>query len=189
MMRDRHCEERSDATIRESPDGTSFPGSLHCARDDDDIGAVASTHDRAGEGFLRALAEADRGFAAKSEDRPPRPHLKASVDFGPAAAGGEARWDFAMQWTDDQVPPLSRPAADPASAAAVFRSETAAAIAQDLGVGAALTERQLASRWRRFVWLNHPDRQPAHERARAGQRVAIANALYDAARRELAKGR
>jgi hypothetical protein len=52
-----------------------------------------------------------------------------------------------------------------------------------------VTPDQLAARWRNFVWRNHPDRQPARERDHAGARVAIANALYDRARRELAKRR
>ena len=54
---------------------------------------------------------------------------------------------------------------------------------------AALTLGQLTSRWRDFVWRNHPDRQPVDARERANARVAIANTLYDRARRELAKPR
>ena len=145
--------------------------------------------DRAGEAFLRALDEAGRSMPAETEadPTPPRAETPASVDFSPGEGGGEARWDFAMQWTDEWAPPLA-PAAGPSGKAAVSRSE-AAAIAEELGLGAALTPRQLACRWRDFVWRNHPDRQPAHERDRAGARVAIANALYDEARRELAKRR
>ena len=52
-----------------------------------------------------------------------------------------------------------------------------------------MTPGQLASRWRNFVWRNHPDRQPFEARERANARVAIANTLYDRARRKLAKGR
>jgi hypothetical protein len=43
----------------------------------------------------------------------------------------------------------------------------------------------LTRRWRAFVWRNHPDRQPVHARERGNIRVAIANTLYDQARREL----
>jgi hypothetical protein len=151
-----------------------------------------ASFDRAGEAFLRALDEAGRSLPADNEvvPAPPRPQPAASIDFGPdPGGGGEARWDFAMQWTDERAPPARRPSPDPAAETAVPRSDSAAAIAEELGVGAALTPWQLASRWRRFVWRNHPDRQPAHERDRAGARVAIANALYDEARRELAKAR
>jgi hypothetical protein len=62
-------------------------------------------------------------------------------------------------------------------------------IAIELGLGTALTLDQLTSRWRDFVWRNHPDRQPEAARERANARVAIANTLYDRARRDLAKAR
>ncbi len=149
-----------------------------------------ASFDRSGEAFLRALDEADRSSPMKSEDRPaPRPEPPASLDLGPdPGCGGEARWDLALQWTDERAPPPGPPAPDAVDETADSR-DASAAIAQELGIGAALTPRQLASRWRAFVWRNHPDRMPAHERARAGARVAIANALYDEARRELRKRR
>ena len=62
-------------------------------------------------------------------------------------------------------------------------------IASEIGLGAALTLDQITSRWRDFVWRNHPDRQPEAARERANARLAIANTLYDRARRELAKAR
>ena len=68
-------------------------------------------------------------------------------------------------------------------------ADTPAEIAAELDLAGPLSGDELASRWRNFVWRNHPDRQPAHERDRAGARVAIANALYDKVRRELAKRR
>jgi hypothetical protein len=151
-----------------------------------------ASFDRAGEAFLRALDEAGRSLPADNEvvPAPPRPQPAASVDFGPdPGGGGEARWDFAMQWTDERAPPSGRPALDPAPETNVCRSDPAVAIAEELGIGAGLTPQQIASRWRSFVWRNHPDRQPADERDRAGARVAIANTLYDEARRELAKAR
>jgi hypothetical protein len=58
-------------------------------------------------------------------------------------------------------------------------------IAMELGLGAPQTLDQLLSRWRAFVWRNHPDRQPLEMRERANARMAIANALYDEGRREL----
>jgi len=61
--------------------------------------------------------------------------------------------------------------------------------ARTVTTGAAVTLDQLTSRWRNFVWRNHPDRQPLNARERANARVAIANMLYDGARRELAKPR
>ena len=62
-------------------------------------------------------------------------------------------------------------------------------IATELGLGAPLTLAELTSRWRDFVWRNHPDRQPVEARERANTRVAIANTLYDRVRREFAKPR
>ncbi len=125
--------------------------------------------DRAGEAFLRALDEAGRSMPAETEAHPPPPRAEApaSVGLSPGeGGGGEARWDFAMRWTDEWAPPLA-PASGPSGKAEVSRSE-AAAIAEELGLGTALTPRQLAARWRNFIWRNHPDRQPAHERSRAG---------------------
>ncbi len=150
------------------------------------------TLDKAGARFLRALDEAGRTtpVAAEPAAIPQRPEAPVSIGFAPGrGGGGEARWDFAMQWTDESSPPLARPAPDPDREPDGPRSEAAAAIAAELGLGATLTPRQLACRWRDFVWRNHPDRQPAHERDRASARVAIANALYDHVRRELARAR
>jgi hypothetical protein len=62
-------------------------------------------------------------------------------------------------------------------------------IATELGLGEALTLDQLTSRWRDFVWRNHPDRQPVDVRERANTRMAIANTLYDQARREFVERR
>ena len=69
----------------------------------------------------------------------------------------------------------------------IAAGETSAEIAMELGLGAALTLDQLTSRWRDFVWRNHPDRQPVAAREGANRRVAIANTLYDRARRDRAK--
>ena len=142
----------------------------------------------ADEAFQRALDEAGRGMVAAIECGPPtrRPETPACTGFGRGQGGGKALWDFAMQWTDDRTSPLARPASTPTGEPDLSKSE-AAAIAEELGLRAARSPAQLASRWRDFVWRNHPDRQPADARVRAGARVAVANSLYDAARRRLAK--
>jgi len=142
--------------------------------------------DRAGEAFLQALDEAGRGAPAAIErPHPSRPEAPVPVGFSAGqGGGGEARWDLAMQWTDESAPPLARPASGP-DEPELSRSETATAIGKELGLGTALTPRQLTRRWRDFIWRNHPDRQPAEARERAGARVAIANALYDEAHRML----
>ncbi len=90
--------------------------------------------DRSGEAFLRALDEAGRSLLAAAEDDPPPPRPNAppaSVHFGSGqGGGGEARWSFAMQWTDGSVPLLARPASDPAREPEASRSETKSAIAR-----------------------------------------------------------
>ena len=110
------------------------------------------------------------------------------VTFGAAAgSGGKARFGLDLDWTDEPAdrppPPPQPPLREP-----VERSgDTSTEIATELGLGTALTLGQLASRWRDFVWRNHPDRQPEAARERANARVAIANTLYDQARRDLAQ--
>ncbi len=134
-------------------------------------------------------------MSAEPGPSPPR-KPEASACFGFSSGepgGGAARWDFATQWTDD-------PAFQPTSAASEPDCEPGpceadlsqpfgfdpATIAKELGLGTEATIQRLTARWRAFVWRNHPDRQPAHARDWAGTRVALANALYDAARRKLA---
>ena len=93
-----------------------------------------------------------------------------------------------MDWADepaDPAPPAEPPLRQPARSS----GDPSAEIAAELGLGVALTLTQLTSRWRDFVWRNHPDRQPADGRAEANARMAIANALYDRARREFAAPR
>jgi hypothetical protein len=115
------------------------------------------------------------------------------VAFGPAeGSGGRARFSLALDWAEDltdgpappkapQHLPLREPQGRP--------GDTSAEIAAELGLGALRTLDQLTTCWRDFVWRNHPDRQPTDARERATTRVAIANTLYDQARRVLAKGR
>ena len=114
------------------------------------------------------------------------------VAFGPAeGSGGKARFGLALDWTEepaDEPRPHSAPTCRYANRRRVPatrrpRSRPSSALARPL------TLAELTSRWRDFVWRNHPDRQPTDAREQANARVAIANTLYDQARRELAKPR
>jgi hypothetical protein len=147
--------------------------------------------DRRSDAFQRALDEAGRKDRAPDDSGAvstggPR---VSGVAFGAASgSGGKARFGLALDWTDElaeRSPPPQPPLREPARRC----GDTSIEIAAELGVGAALTLDQLTSRWRDFVWRNHPDRQPEAARERANARVAIANTLYDGARRELAKAR
>ncbi len=115
--------------------------------------------------------------------------MRASADLGRAAGGGgEARWGLAMDWTGEPSEPQGA-LAPTASRPTRFCSDASAEIARELGLDGASNLEQLMSLWRDFMWRNHPDRQPAKARERANARVAIANALYDRARRELVNRR
>jgi hypothetical protein len=145
--------------------------------------------DRRDDSFQRALDEARRQDRALNDDGSGLaggPRVRASLEFGPArGSGGEARFGLALDWTDEPADRPGRQAPASADEAAASPADTPAEIAVELGLAGPLTLDQLGSRWRNFVWRNHPDRQPAGDRDRAGARVAIANALYDKARREL----
>ena len=149
--------------------------------------------DRRDDAFQRALDEAARKDRA-SHDSGAAPTGGArvrGVAFGPApGSGGKARFGLALDWTDEPVSPPPPPPPQPPPREPARRSgDTSAEIASEIGLGAALTLDQLTSRWREFVWRNHPDRQPEDARERANARVAIANTLYDRARQDLAKAR
>ena len=146
--------------------------------------------DRRSDAFERALDEAgrrDNGPDHIGAGPTGGPRMRG-VAFGPApGSGGKARFGLALDWTDepaDPAPPPQTPR-EPAGRS----GDTSIDIAAELGLGLALTLDQLTSRWRDFVWRNHPDRQPVAARERANRRVAIANTLYDRARRERAKAR
>ncbi len=87
--------------------------------------------------------------------------MRATVAFGRApGSAGKARFGLALDWTEE---PADRPAPPPRPArreAARPSGDTSAEIAAELGLDASLTLRELTSRWRDFVWRNHPDRQP-----------------------------
>jgi hypothetical protein len=148
--------------------------------------------DRRTDAFQRALDEAGRKDRAPNDSGagPTGGFRVRGVVFGAASgSGGKARFGLALDWTDEPTDgsPLSPqpPPREPARRS----GDTSAEIATELGLGMALTLDQLTSRWRDFVWRNHPDRQPEAARGRANGRVAIANTLYDRARRDLAKTR
>jgi hypothetical protein len=149
--------------------------------------------DRRSDAFQRALDEARRNDRAPNDDgsKPARrPRVRAGLEFGPApSSGGEARFGLGLDWTDESANEVAPQAQDWTREGASCDEDTPEKIAEELGLRARLTLGQLALRWRDFVWRNHPDRQPLDARKRANARVAIANTLYDRARRELAKGR
>ena len=143
------------------------------------------------DAFQRALDEAGRKDRAANENGagPTGAPRVRGLGFGAApGAGGKARFGLALDWTDEPVSPPPPPQSPPRQPAR-RSGDSPSDIAAELGLGAALTLNQLTSRWREFVWRNHPDRQPPDARGQANARVAIANTLYDRARRELAEAR
>jgi hypothetical protein len=153
--------------------------------------------DRHSDAFQRALDEAGRKDHAPNDSGAGLTGGARirGVAFGPAeGSGGKARFGLALDWTDEPADrpalPPQPPSSEPAPREPPARSgQTSADIAAELDLSAALTLTELTFRWRDFVWRNHPDRQPVDIRERANTRVAIANTLYDGARRRLAKAR
>ena len=144
------------------------------------------------DSFHDILEETRRNHPGADRDDPPkfvRPKAPRSLDIGPpVCGGGEARWGLAMSWVaaqDEMAAATYVPTGEPA----VLDPEATEMIAVELGISAAASEHDLTVRWRKFVWRNHPDRQPAHARDRANVRVAIANGLYQSARRRLRQTR
>jgi len=152
---------------------------------------MAARFEREDVAFQRALDQARRDktdLDALDRSSWARPNIRAELIRAPGG-GGKARWDLAVDWANEVAAPLTPSAPARQSGSQTCSSEMAAAIAGELGVGSDLTRPELTSRWRAFLWRNHPDRLPAHERERAHLRVAVANALYDRALRDMAKGR
>jgi hypothetical protein len=146
--------------------------------------------DRPGDSFQSALDEARR--KARNDDlaATQRPRVLTGLALDPSSgSGGKARFGLAMDWTDEPADPPGPPPQHHSPEAGPPPADTPAEIAMELGLGAPQTLGELTSRWREFVWRNHPDRQPIEARAHADARMAIANALYQQARRELAKAR
>jgi hypothetical protein len=141
------------------------------------------------DAFQRALDEARRSDRVLKDDAPGPtrgPRMRAGVAFARApGCGGKERFGLALDWTGEPLDKAAREAQARPGEAAGPPVETPAEIAAELGLGAPLTPTQLTSRWRDFVWRNHPDRQRLEARERANARMAIANALYEGARRKL----
>ena len=148
--------------------------------------------DRRSDAFQRALDEAGRKDRALNEggERLPGGARVRGVAFGAEpGSGGKARFGLALDWADEPADRPAPPPQPPPSEPPARSGDASIEIATELGLGRSLTLDQLTSRWRDFLWRNHPDRQPLDARERANARVALANALHDRARRELAKGR
>jgi hypothetical protein len=148
--------------------------------------------DRRSDAFQRALDEAGRKDRAPNDGgRGPTGGARVpGVAFGVAhGSGGKARFGLALDWTDEPTDRPAPPPQPPPCEPPARSGDTSIEIATELGLGEALTLDQLTSRWRDFVWRNHPDRQPVDARSQANTRMAIANTLYDRARREFAKAR
>jgi hypothetical protein len=145
--------------------------------------------DRLSDAFQRALDEAARDDRAPNEGQTAATARMRSVAFGaPPGSGGRARFGLALDWADEPANPAPPPQPRPRQPVGP-PGDPSAEIAAELGIGAPLTLEQLTARWRDFVWRNHPDRQPADACAQANARMAIANALYDRARRQLVRAR
>jgi hypothetical protein len=146
--------------------------------------------DRSREAFERALAEARQKDWTDDLAATQRPRVLTGLAFDPSCrSGGKARFGLALDWTNEPIDRPAPPPKAPPPEAAKLSGDTPAEIERELGLGAPQTPTELAARWRDFVWRNHPDRQPEAARERSTARVAIANTLYDRARRELAKAR
>jgi|GEM_PF-2598537 len=145
---------------------------------------------RPNDAFQNALDEAasnDRAEDARDAAPAAKPRVRGVAFAAPPGAGGEARFGLALDWTDEHVsqpaPPQPAPRRSPARS-----PDTPTEIAAELGLGEPATLDEITSRWRDFVWRNHPDRLPLEAWAQANARVAIANTLYDRARRDFGEG-
>lgn len=82
----------------------------------------------------------------------------------------------------DVAEALSRSYADEEAAALTLpQACEPEALACELGLGAALTAREIERIRRNFALANHPDRVPASERDLATRRMTVANMLIDQA--------
>ena len=148
--------------------------------------------DRRSDAFQRALDEAgrkDRALNEGGERLPGGARVRGVAFGGEPGSGGKARFGLALDWAEEPADRPAPPPQPPPSEPPARSGDASIEIATELGLGRSLTLDQLTSRWRDFLWRNHPDRQPLDARERANARVALANALHDRARRELAKGR
>src|SRR5271165_2526807 len=148
----------------------------------------------ASDSFQRALNEASRKNRATADDWPPGPasglKVRSPVSVvSPLGGGAAERWGLAMDWAGEPDEETGAPAAALSDDQPSPGADTPEAIANEMGLGDSLTQYDLTRRWRGFVWRNHPDRQPEAQRRRATARVAIANTLYDQARRAFVMAR
>jgi len=138
---------------------------------------------------LEETVRNSRGANRDDRSKIAMPKAPRSLDIGPArCGGGEARWGLAMSWTAAQDETMAS-TLPPAGEAPLLHRDAPELIAAELGIGTPASAHDLRLRWRTFVWRNHPDRQPAGARERANARVAIANSLYQSARRQLRQAR
>jgi len=143
--------------------------------------------DEAGARFREALEAARRRQADEERTGFREPRGVPFVVAPAAAADGagalrtsaEERWREAQAWAAEPLDPACP------DAARIVLDDRLESIAEELGLGGSLTLTELQRRWRRFVWLNHPDRQPDAARAAATRRMAVASMLVDRARREI----
>jgi hypothetical protein len=148
---------------------------------------------RASDGFKSALEEAasnDRAAGGRDEGATGRRRVRGVAFAAAPGSGGAARFGLAMDWADEPVsqPPPPRLPPHQSEPSPACSGDSSAEIAAELGLGETLTLSELTSRWRAFVWRNHPDRLPVEAQAHANARVAIANTLYDRARKDLTTG-
>src|SRR5438309_1914372 len=136
------------------------------------------TADGPADSFAKAVAAAETRAADGAACRGPR--IRSVFCFGPSDAAGGAAWRRALDWTAPQEHhrslgllrkdhDLRLPAVDEIEINRTFEPGLAAS--------------ELKNRWLRYLWRNHPDRQPPELRALGTARVAAANARYDSLRR------
>jgi hypothetical protein len=147
--------------------------------------------DHSDDAFQRALDEAGRKDRASELDMGATSgaRVRGLAFRSPSGSGGKARFGLALDWTGEPQEPPATPTASQSPESPAPSGDIRSEIAAALGLGAAITLDELTSRWRDFVWRNHPDRQPEDARVHSNARVAIANTLYDQARRALVKTR
>jgi hypothetical protein len=126
-----------------------------------EVGRSRSADARAGERFINPVAGAAFPFAGR---------------VWPGAAALPNETDF---FEEDEPPPIAQ----------LPLSDDPEAIARELGLDQALSERDLDRAKRRFMWRHHPDRCEESQRVSADRRVALANMLIDRARAALARRR
>lgn len=95
----------------------------------------------------------------------------------PMDCGGGYLWDHALAWVPEYEPPET-PTVPPPHPPPTIDVES---ITRELGLAKMSTPGELRLARRRFMWENHPDRNPELPASLANRRVAIANMLVDRA--------